>query len=361
LRTRLKEWFLRFALLAGSLLLLFGVLEITLRMLGYADPAERWDPFQGFEGTNPVYVLERRGGEEVIVPAPNKGGIIGTFAPQKPAGLIRIFAFGGSTTYGTPWNPHWAFSQRLEEILWQRHGVQAEVVNVSMSGHGSARVLEVMREVVHYDPDVLVVYAGQNEFRDARFHSKELTRPALWNGGLELLWSSRVAYLAYVSWLRAGERAGGRRITGFAAERIGGAVLKEYSAETFRSYEPYAVPELRPREAGPQGAGPVSGTPDEGTGSRVKEWIKRGLGERRWAELKWVVGRGAAEYEVYPEFRSNLDEMARLAEEARVPIVFMPITRNRKARSLITQPTVRADWIRDGKESEWRTHYEVGI
>lgn len=73
-------------------------------------------------------------------------------------------------------------------------GKNLEVINLGASGHGSTRVSQIMKEALGYSPDLLVVYTGQNEFRDAYFHAKELLRPKTVATIMEVLFASRAVF-----------------------------------------------------------------------------------------------------------------------------------------------------------------------
>jgi lysophospholipase L1-like esterase len=86
------------------------------------------------------------------------------FTREKPPGTIRIFALGGSTTFGLYAGAESAFpaamARRLQ-ALWPARGV--EVINLGCPGWASDRVANVLPAVLALDPDLLVVYTGHNE------------------------------------------------------------------------------------------------------------------------------------------------------------------------------------------------------
>mgnify|MGYP006292889359 CR=1 FL=1 len=88
-----------------------------------------------------------------------------SFLIEKPAGTFRIFAPGGSSV---------AFLQEhfdaLEARLNARYAgdPRIELINAGMWSYGSQRVMIIAREVMEYDPDLLLLYSGHNEFEDLR-------------------------------------------------------------------------------------------------------------------------------------------------------------------------------------------------
>jgi hypothetical protein len=89
---------------------------------------------------------------------------------QKPASEIRIFTLGTSVTraYNLPFGA--AYSERLEAMLNERHPeFEWKIVNLSASGFGSTRMLNVLRNTMKLEPDLLVVHPhGSNEYEDER-------------------------------------------------------------------------------------------------------------------------------------------------------------------------------------------------
>lgn len=81
---------------------------------------------------------------------------------EKPTGSLRVFLLGGSSVQML-----WG-DTRLKQMLEQKYpGRVIEVFNIGLGGAGSTRVLRFFREALQYQPDVMVVYSGHNEFPEA--------------------------------------------------------------------------------------------------------------------------------------------------------------------------------------------------
>jgi len=90
------------------------------------------------------------------------------FAVHKPGETFRIFCLGGSTTAGYPYGYIGSFStflkQRLERIFPDR---EIEMVNLGLTATNSFTVLDMARELPDYEPDLVIIYDGHNEFYGA--------------------------------------------------------------------------------------------------------------------------------------------------------------------------------------------------
>ncbi|MBI5463337.1 MAG: SGNH/GDSL hydrolase family protein, partial [Ignavibacteriales bacterium] len=90
------------------------------------------------------------------------------FPAIKSKGTVRIFCMGGSTTVGFPYGPVGSFSTFLRDRLKASYPtLHFEVVNLGMTATNSFTVLDLAQELLRYEPDLLVVYDGHNEFYGA--------------------------------------------------------------------------------------------------------------------------------------------------------------------------------------------------
>ncbi len=177
------------ALLCGALLVL--LIEALLWVSGVA-PLSDSDQFAGF-GKQPVFV-EEGNGRFVLNPAKgiyfNDGQ---SFLMPKPEGTFRIIAVGGSTTYGRPWLADTAFAAWMRRLL-ELSGASGRVEALNMGGisYASYRVGKVVTEALQYQPDLLLVYAGHNEFLEERTFAAQKQEPG-WRQSLRsILHHSRI-------------------------------------------------------------------------------------------------------------------------------------------------------------------------
>lgn len=149
----------------------FVALELALALAGFRPLTDSEDPYVGFAGL-PLFVEEMRadGGVDMVT-APNKLSLFNAqrFSRDKPPGVKRVFALGGSTTYGHPYDDRVSFPAWLRELLADADQQQTwEVINCGGISYASYREAVLMEELLAYEPDVFILYSGPNEFLEAR-------------------------------------------------------------------------------------------------------------------------------------------------------------------------------------------------
>jgi lysophospholipase L1-like esterase len=166
--------------------LLFGVaivigFELLLRLLGVGEGAPRHDPFAGFSSAVPTFEpVVRADGTRIFQLSPARRANRRLrhlsepqreFLAEKPAGAFRIFVVGSSSAEGIPYSTRYAFSTWLERRLAASLPEQRiEVVNAAFSGYASRRLLPVVEEIARYQPDLLVLYMGHNEWAERMYY-----------------------------------------------------------------------------------------------------------------------------------------------------------------------------------------------
>ncbi len=165
----------------GVTVVFFGVLEGILAMVGVEPRLFAEDPFVGFTSTSPLFVEDFDSeGRPIYRTADTKSRLFNfqSFPVEKAVGTIRVFCMGGSTTYGRPFDDATSFCGWLRRLLpavdpshrW-------EVINAGGVSYASYRVALLMEELIRYDPDLFIVYSGQNEFLEARTYRGIIAMP----------------------------------------------------------------------------------------------------------------------------------------------------------------------------------------
>lgn len=90
------------------------------------------------------------------------------FRKEKAQNGLRIFVLGGSSAAGYPYLYNGSFPSYLEVILQARFpDREVEVVNLGMTAVASYTVRDLALKLAPYQPDMLLVYSGHNEFYGA--------------------------------------------------------------------------------------------------------------------------------------------------------------------------------------------------
>jgi tetratricopeptide (TPR) repeat protein len=156
-----RVWLFRFAALVVGPVLFLGLLEAGLRVIGY--------------GYNPHVAIRCQvdgksyRGENVMFGRRFFGRLLArefepfAFPVEKPPDTCRIFVLGGSAAQGYP-NASFCFGRLLQVMLRRQFpDLHFEVITVAMSAINSHAVLQIARDCARYDPDLFVVYLGNNE------------------------------------------------------------------------------------------------------------------------------------------------------------------------------------------------------
>lgn len=156
-----------FSVLMFSLPILFFVLlELGLRLFGVGESLPLFVPITGFdEYLQPSEdVAKRYFPPNSVIP----GIPFDSFKKQKDPSSTRIFVQGGSTAAGFPFYFGGSFADMLEQRLQQSapNGT-IEVINTAMAAVNSYTLLDFVDEIIAQDPDLVVIYAGHNEYYGA--------------------------------------------------------------------------------------------------------------------------------------------------------------------------------------------------
>lgn len=309
-----------------------GALELGFRAAGWFDPTELHDPYLGFRGTAPLYRPETGAeGEAIRRTSPNKRRAYrdASFPVAKAADELRVFCIGGSSLQLESYSsPPAAFPDFLQFYLEAYAPERApRVVNSGGGATGSVQNLEVVREVLGYGADLLLVYpeggeknfvppapAGMLALRDEESPARVVVRAAL--APLRIYAAARESLSA----LRPPDGASRLRsaFSAIAASVYAGAFDRDSFAQMFELKQD-RVPVLMPHVI-PQ------------------------------SEIE----RGHARY------RRNLGRMVDLAEERGVAIAFVVPQRNAES-SFYARFHIAPQEILPGREADWRRLYESGL
>lgn len=318
------------------------------RSFGLVDPTSFPDPYLGLAGTPPLYRLvtpddpDKRPYRER---SPNKKQHYrdAPFMDEKGPSELRVFAIGGSSVRSDAFmEPDGSFSWMLQRYL---NGAMrgpderrrfARVINAGGGGMGSLQNLEVLREVLDYSPDLLVVYpeGGEKNFIGdspqavlAKADDGSPARPAVRRAlaGLRLYQMVRDAFRwvqddAYARYMPLPDSESNAIPSAFSAISLS-IVAKDFSPQTFTR-----IFEMKRDRVPP---------------------LMEGLISNQEIEI------------AHDRFRRNLRSMASLARDAGVPLLFVVPVRNLK-QSFYLRFHITPEEIRDGCVDAWREAYARG-
>ena len=169
----------------------FLVLEISLRILGAGKPTTLVDPYFGFGPLQPLFELDREGTSYQTSRSRSLYFGDQQFPAEKAENTFRIFCLGGSTVRGRPYTTDTAFARWMQVELGARDpSHHYEVVNCGGLSYASYRLSLMLDEILQYEPDLVVIATGQNEFLEDRTYSdiKESSGGILaWLGSLRMV------------------------------------------------------------------------------------------------------------------------------------------------------------------------------
>lgn len=95
-------------------------------------------------------------------------GNIETFYKKKPEGTIRFFVLGASSAIGFPYMHNGAFPRMLKyklQFLFPQNNI--EIINISLTAINTYTLYDFSKQLVNYQPDGILIYAGHNEYYGA--------------------------------------------------------------------------------------------------------------------------------------------------------------------------------------------------
>ena len=157
-----SKWF--YAVLVLLPLIFLIILEIFLRIINYGYNFNQW--VNVGEGK---YVINSNIGKKYFTSGSfNPTASEDYFDIQKKTNTFRVFVLGGSSAEGFPYSPMGSFSRyirkRLELVYPNTH---IEVINLGMTAVNSYTLLDLLPGVLNQKPDLILIYAGHNEYYGA--------------------------------------------------------------------------------------------------------------------------------------------------------------------------------------------------
>lgn len=138
------------------------ITEISLRLL-YGDPANKLKQnsaaYSFLEPYKNYFVKFKNTSGQYLYRSQRSATVDEMFSEKKPEKTRRVFIVGESTAYNFGLSKN-LFLGRLNELM---PGLTFEVINCGTRGYDSQRILPIVRELVNYSPDLIVLFLGNNE------------------------------------------------------------------------------------------------------------------------------------------------------------------------------------------------------
>ncbi len=277
----------------------FVLAELLFVALGWGRPTEHDDPFVGFSAIHPLFVRSDDGTRYEIPKSRQKCFCPQSFAARKADNEYRVFCLGGSTVQGRPYAVETSFTTWLEMNLQLAAPDRTwRVVNGGGVSYASYRLVPVLEEVLGYEPDLIILYTGQNEFLEDREYAHIRDRPRWIAVPWELVARTRTYNLAREGYLR----------------------LRGTSLQDAWSMRPVLKAEVE----------------------AILDY--RGGLEEYHRDEKW-------RRDVVDHFRYNVQRMVRMSRDARVPILLMnPVSNLRDCPPFKSQ---HRDGLTDEQRERW--------
>ena len=190
-----------------SVLLTFFLLEIGARLwLNYLAAPDQYDRYVLFTTIDPKEFAFTPHPYLSYYPTPNyRKGLTShnslgyrndEFSLQKPGGIYRIVALGGSSTYDVSIKDNAdTFTAQLERLLKEDYGYQnVQVINAGVPGYNSWEILVNLEfRVLDLNPDLVIIYEGTNDVHarmvePSAYRGDDLGRRQAWQIPPVALW-----------------------------------------------------------------------------------------------------------------------------------------------------------------------------
>lgn len=160
-----RIWIFRFMAVVFAFCLL-ALLEAILRGIGYGYDTHLFvsDP------DHAQYWMLNRDISKKYFPL-EQNATVGNqepFLKTKSPSTLRLFVLGASTSLGFPYMHNGSFARMLQyKLQFEYPDYHIELINLSLTAVNSYTLLDFARQIVKYQPDGILLYAGHNEYYGA--------------------------------------------------------------------------------------------------------------------------------------------------------------------------------------------------
>ena len=166
-KSKKKEPFIFYIIMWLIPILILVFVEMGLRIAGYGNEFQLFKKVDtyvpGMLYVNPEISHKYFGNTKAPVFQQDIG-----FQEKKPEDSFRVFVLGGSSTQGFPYARNASFPAHLQrhlDLMYPNRVI--EVVNLGASAINSYTLLDILPQVLEQSPDLILIYAGHNEYYGA--------------------------------------------------------------------------------------------------------------------------------------------------------------------------------------------------
>jgi tetratricopeptide (TPR) repeat protein len=170
-RSKRGQWPFRFAAM-GLVCLPLLVGEIMLNLIDPSWARLEEDPLVGFSEIKSLFELNQQTDHYQIRKDRLRAFVQNGFTASKQPNTYRIFCLGGSTVQGRPYSIETSFTTWMRLSLETTHpDLNVEVINCGGVSYASYRLVPILKECLQYDPDLILLCTGNNEFLEDRSYT----------------------------------------------------------------------------------------------------------------------------------------------------------------------------------------------
>jgi len=156
-----RLWLFRIVAFTIIPVLLLLLLEIALRVIGYGFPTTT--TIKSAKGGRTYYCNNAKFAWRFFPPNIAREADPFAFPAIKSNNTYRIFVVGASAAAGTP-DGSFCFGRILQVMLRQQYQqANFEIITIAMPAINSHVVLQIAKDCAHHQPDLFIVYLGNNE------------------------------------------------------------------------------------------------------------------------------------------------------------------------------------------------------
>jgi len=164
IKTKKKYQFWYYLVIILIPVFFFVFLEIGLRIFNYGRDNSQWVQITETKQMLNPDITGRYFFNIKDLPQSNNDA----FDIVKKESSFRVFVMGGSSAAGFPFSPNGTFSRYIRdrlELLYPEKNI--EVINIAITAINSYTIRDLLPEVIKQKPDLIIIYAGHNEYYGA--------------------------------------------------------------------------------------------------------------------------------------------------------------------------------------------------